>query len=368
MKQALLTLLKEQIDKYPTMQIQDCVKLLYQKILGSEHMAMSVDSCYEMLISEKAKIGTDVTFPAYEDLGDNTCRFNLLPISGDSDTLHTVTKLFIKSIKTLSENITGKRKDFEESLSLLLDLVKEGKLPFSYTDVENFLKKYIEESCPAVHHSQVYRDAYHPAYRLIRTDFAKYFSVFASIDKLLQTKSHVVIAIDGKCGSGKSTLADILSEVYSANIVHMDDFYLPSYLRTKERLSEPGGNIHYERFSSQVLTALFELKKNGLNTDYEFKDYQYQIFDCHTMNYKKESAVIANHPLTIVEGSYSMRPEFRDVYDLKVFLDISPDLQRKRLLARNGAEAYKNFESKWIPMELKYFESCQVKKCCDLVY
>ena len=32
----------------------------------------------------------------------------------------------------------------------------------------------------------------------------------------------------------------------------MDDFFLPMELRTAERLEEPGGNVHYERFSAEV--------------------------------------------------------------------------------------------------------------------
>ena len=368
MEEELIILLKEQLRKYPAMHLQDCVKLLYQRFLGSEHMVMSEESCYEMLVSEKEKIGTDVSFPAYEELGENSCRFNLLPLSGDSGTLHTLTNLFIKSTKTLSENIPHQRKIFEASLTMLLNLVNEGQLPFDYDESRKFLQQYIEAGYPAVHHSQIYRDTYHPAYRLMRTGFARYFSLFATIDKLLKSKPHVVIAIDGKCGGGKSTLASILTEVYSANLIHMDDFYLPAELRTPDRLGEIGGNIHYECFTSQVIPALSELKNCNNDTAGSFKDYMYQLFDCHVMNYKNKLATISDLPLTIVEGSYSLRPEFRNAYDLKIFLDISPETQKKRLLARNGEEAYKNFESKWIPMELKYFEGYQVKNCCDLIY
>ena len=36
----------------------------------------------------------------------------------------------------------------------------------------------------------------------------------------------------------------------------MDDFFLPPALRTPERRSEPGGNVHYERFLTEVLPNL----------------------------------------------------------------------------------------------------------------
>lgn len=320
-----------------------------------------------MLVSEKEKVGTVTSFPAYEELGNISCRFNLLPLSEDSDTLQTLTNLFLKSMETLSSDIPKKRADFQKTIIMLLDWIEEGLLPFNYSEAKEFLSQYINSGYPPIHHSQIYRDTYQPAYRLMRTDFARYFSLFATIDKLLKAKPRVVIAIDGKCGAGKSTLASLLTEVYSANLIHMDDFYLPANLRTPERLKELGGNIHYERFTSQVIPALTELKNSSNDTIHIFKDYMYQIFDCHIMNYKNTLATITDCPLTIVEGSYSLRPEFRNSYDLKIFLDISPELQKKRLLARNGAEAYKNFESKWIPMELKYFDGYQISSYCDLI-
>ena len=42
--------------------------------------------------------------------------------------------------------------------------------------------------------------------------------------------------------------------------------------------------------------------------------------------------------------------------------------QKERLLARNGAEAYKNFELKWIPMELRYFEGYHIADISDYIY
>ena len=58
------------------------------------------------------------------------------------------------------------------------------------------------------------------------------------------------VAIEGPCGSGKSTLANHLLEIFGdqANLIHMDDFFLPLELRTTDRLAEPGGNIDYVRF------------------------------------------------------------------------------------------------------------------------
>lgn len=375
MEEDLLHLLQTQLNKYPAIQLQDCIKLLYQRILGSEHMFMEPDRCYRLLLEEKKQIGTAPVFPPYENLGGNTCRFHLLPLSGEVFTsqeiqtsleefseLHTLCTLFLKSMPVLSEHSDAKKEYFETALDRLLQWIQDGLLPFHPMESEQFIMLYRKKGCPAIHHSQSFRNAYHPAYRLLRTDYAFYFSLFSRLDRLLTEKKHVVLGIDGKCGAGKSTLASLLATVYSCNIIHMDDFYLPVELRTKERLGEPGGNIHYERFSAQVLPSLLSLKQDRPLS----KDASYQIFDCRRMNYQDFCPSVTEQPLTIVEGSYSLHPEFREAYDLKVFLDIPETMQKERLLARNGKEAFHNFESKWIPMELQYFEAFQVAKNCDL--
>lgn len=279
-------------------------------------------------------------------------------------TLHTLSRLFLESMKTLSANPKEQQEAFEASLEKLEGWIQKGLLPFPLSESVTFLDLYRKKGCPSIHHSQIYRASYHPAYRLLRTDFAHYFSLFAALDRLLSGKAHVVLAIDGKCGAGKTTLASLLADLYPCDVVHMDDFFLPAKLRTPGRLQEAGGNLHYERFKEQVLPALTALKEER---NFPFPA-DYQVFNCHTMAFKPRNASLTAQPLTIVEGSYSMRPEFQAAYDLKVFLDISPKTQKERLLSRGGEEVFHTFEEKWIPMEQRYFDAFEVAQTCDLFF
>jgi hypothetical protein len=69
--------------------------------------------------------------------------------------------------------------------------------------------------------------------------------------------------------------------------------------------------------------------------------------------------------LVVAEGSYAMHPAFAEWTDLSVFLDVSPDEQRRRILRRNG-EAAETFFSRWIPLEEAYIAATDPISRCDL--
>lgn len=176
----------------------------------------------------------------------------------------------------------------------------------------------------------------------------------------------IVIAIDGFCGSGKTTLANWLQHYLeknsiSCNVISMDDFFLPLELRTKERLEQPGGNIHYERFLNQVLLPLKQLNEDCIS------HFSYYPFECSHMGFSSSPTIIHKKMVTIIEGVYCMRPEFRSFYDYTIFMTISEELQKERIMARNGSVMFHKFESTWIPMEHLYFDYYKIPNCCNQV-
>jgi uridine kinase len=176
-----------------------------------------------------------------------------------------------------------------------------------------------------------------------------------SIDEALKQKQRVIMALDGRCAAGKTTLAKKLSKKYAAAVIHMDDFFLPAALRRPERFQELGGNVHYERFLSEVALRLM----GG-------RPFKYRAFDCGRMDYG-DWVFVPDAKLIIVEGAYSLRADFMELYNIKVFMDIEPDEQRRRIIARNGEAAYAVFAERWIPLEEKYINETGVLERCDIV-
>ena len=174
------------------------------------------------------------------------------------------------------------------------------------------------------------------------------------IDALLSTGKQIVVAIDGNCTAGKTTLATILEKEYDCNVFHMDDFFLQNHQRTEQRLAEAGGNVDYERFFQEVLLPL----QRG-------EAVSFHPFDCQTRQLKA-AVTMPRKRLNIIEGTYSCHPHFGKVYDLTVFLTVSPETQRKRIMER-PAFLHRSFFDLWIPMEHTYFDTFSVAQGCDIL-
>ena len=198
------------------------------------------------------------------------------------------------------------------------------------------------------------RSNYFPAEEVSQQDFAVFEPLLSQIDRLLQT-GPVTMAIEGGSAGGKTTLSRILESLYDTTVFHMDDFFLRPEQRTPQRFAQPGGNIDWERFLAEVLTPLKE-----------HAPIEYKAFDCSSFTLKPP-VVLTPSDLNIIEGAYSMHPELAGYYDLSVFLDISPDLQARRIRKRNLPALAERYFNEWIPMEHLYFEKLDVKKRCDIV-
>ncbi len=344
---------REQASIHPSMQPQDAVKLCYQAAFGGEHILsdLAVAERYFNAEFDGLKPAEGVL---YERISKDICRVNMAAWKKRGLPSLWLFRLFCLS----SEMQKGSEEDFEANLLSVSSCL--DALSFREADWQAFLTLYREKGGGAVHHSEMYREKEHPAYRLMRYELLSLLPLLEKVQKILTEKGNdapFVLAIDGRAGAGKSTLASRLARVLSpASLVYMDDFFLPPALRTPERLQEKGGNLHYERFSQEVLPFLKEKEA-----------FSYRIFDCSVMELCGERKVDAA-PIRIVEGSYSSHPHFSDYADLRLFVDVAPDEQIRRILARNGDKMAELFKTRWIPMEEAYFNAFEIRGKADLVF
>ncbi len=334
---------------HPAMEVQDMVKLCYQGAWGPAHLLTSLDQAEKYFQREysAAPVGSG---ELCEAISDRYCRINLGAWKKMELPPQWLFNLFAASAG-----------DNDRDSSLLLEyletaerLVMEGKTPLKPGQWKRYLADYRASGMPAVHHSSGYRQAEQPSYRLVSCQAARLIPVLLKLREIMDDRSMYIVAIDGRAASGKSTSAELLKAALQGQVIHMDDFFLPKELRTDERLAQPGGNIHYERFAAQVLQSIGQPG-----------ELTYDKFDCGIMDYVGQVTVPASR-FIIVEGAYSCHPCFGDYADLTVFSDVTEDEQARRIISRNGEKMAEMFKNRWIPMEEKYFSAFDIINRADV--
>lgn len=168
------------------------------------------------------------------------------------------------------------------------------------------------------------------------------------INKKLENKDHIVIAIDGMAASGKTTLANLLGAYYDLNIIHVDDFYYP-----KNKINiRNDGNINYPRLKK----VIHRLSNNNLS---------YYTFNCKKQKFDKLIRIFKKR-ITIVEGSYSLNPILGIYFDLSIFLTIDKNEQFERIKKRNKIN-FEEFINKWVTYENHYFEYYKIIDSADIM-
>lgn len=344
-------ILEQHLKSYPKMSAPDGVKLLYQHSFGAKHLIEDEKMLIGQLMAERDSAPEESNSPdVFENIGNSRLRVHLNSMS-DAE-IRALAKAFLKGMKP--EICDYERKIFNNGLDYLETVFPEENA---------FFEDYRGKGCPPVRHSQTFRDEYHPAYRVIEESWANIITAVSMIDKLIQGRlsqckpqnRSFVVLLEGRCASGKTTLSELLGEIYDAPVIHADDFFLPFERKTAERMAEPGGNIDYERFREEITDSL-----SGGET------VKFRKFSCSTGTLG-EYITLPESEIYIVEGAYSLHPYYGWNPDIKIFVDIDPELQKERILKRNGEEMLKRFESMWIPMEEKYFETFNMESKADIV-
>lgn len=368
-------IVKQQIKTHPATELQDLIKLCYQGCYGPSHNLEDKEKAYRYFMEEYNKTEPKDGMIA-EHISEEYVRINFAPYKMANLPPRWLFEMF--RMTTLRKAPGG----FEECLEVIGDMIAGGDLPFSQEEWTIICEEHKRAGRPAVHHTEAYREKEDPHYRVVETDYEKMIPILLCMNQKqsegkrqttfkYETDAQgeliaipmegkqaqpLVLAIEGRAASGKTTMAKDLATIVGAPIVEMDHFFVPKSLQKPRRLQQPGGNIHYERFLEEVIPFIKE--------DVPF---EYTIYDCHVGGPVGKKLIEASE-WRIVEGVYSLHPNFGDYADVKVFVDVGPEEQMRRIRQRNGLEMAKIFREKWIPMEEAYFHVNSIEKQVDCIY
>lgn len=142
------------------------------------------------------------------------------------------------------------------------------------------------------------------------------------------TRPLVLVGIGGRGAAGKTTLAGAIP---GAQAVPTDAFW-------------DGESFDLARLRREVLEPLLARRPA-----------RYAAFDWAARAPAGERRV-EPHGVVVIEGVCALHRMFRDVYDVRVWVEAPPDVRLARGIARDGEAARAEWVERWMPSEDRYVE------------
>lgn len=155
--------LRRHASKYPMMQPKDAVKLIYQNVFGGGHLIKNPEKCLSALQREYENTPQEPHAPLLESIGNGLVRVMLNAIDSSNYSIQQLADDFIRSSEDHKGNLNG----FLIKLDILRKVTDSGAFNFTSEELEAYLEEYKKAGYPMVSHSEQYRKAYRPAYRIV---------------------------------------------------------------------------------------------------------------------------------------------------------------------------------------------------------
>jgi hypothetical protein len=156
-------LVEWQKDTRPAMRARDAYKLLYQGVFGVGHIMGP--GAWEYLQREASNL----------NMAEQPSEPLMEPVSVDGQVVRVNLRPFLRENQPLSKlmeamrlsNIDGDAAEFLEIWGAFAKLPWSLELGFEREDIEAISRSLNSTNPQPMHHTHEYRDAYHPAYRVV---------------------------------------------------------------------------------------------------------------------------------------------------------------------------------------------------------
>lgn len=329
---------------YPEMEAQDYVKLAFQSEFGCGHLLSDREAALTYLRDEMDAVKSDALEPFTVTVGGGFARLNLAAVK------RFLSPELVYSMFEKSASPVGSKEGFARKISLMRRASLLGIIPCNGDAIARAAEE-LGDGIPS--HSARYKRLYGASYRLVTDTYAVLVPAVCLIADALAKAGRITVGIDGRAASGKTTAATLLADLFDTTLIHADDYFLPYECKTERRLAEPGGNIDAERLEAEVLSHR------------EDDTVTHARFDC-VRQCLQPSITERRREVLMVEGVYTLRPDWISRYDVKLFFDIDKETQYLRLREREEEAVLQRYLEEWLPLEERYFSELSPMLNADL--
>ena len=161
----IVPVLMDHYKRYPLLKIQDIYKLIYQAAMGPEHLIPDKDAAHKKLCAELENITEFYAQPLFENIDptEQLVRVNLNSFKQGQGDPEKLFEAFYQTSITFLPKVDLIKIYIQQAIHL-----SENKIwPFEIDVIKSFFHLKGSQNFPAVHHSDIYRKTYCPAYRLV---------------------------------------------------------------------------------------------------------------------------------------------------------------------------------------------------------
>lgn len=161
-------LLGQHVERYPQMQLADIYKLLHQAAMGAGHAITDAGEARRALRAECEALEPAATEPLIDPISPDgrLARVHLRACLHAGRDLDALADAFLGT-PAACPPAPDKLAKF---CACLGDLATAGGIPFRREEVDLYFDAIRTQGYPTVRHSQAYRSAYRPAYRVVAVE------------------------------------------------------------------------------------------------------------------------------------------------------------------------------------------------------
>jgi hypothetical protein len=161
-------LLGQHLQRYPKMELADIYKLLHQAAMGPGHAVHDAAAARALLVTEAARLAPGPADPMLDVISPDgrLARIHLRSYLAAGHDLARLADAFIATAGT----VAGSQDKLAKFCGCLGDLADAGGIPFPREQVAAFFDPIVAQGYPIIRHSEPYRAAYRPAYRVVAID------------------------------------------------------------------------------------------------------------------------------------------------------------------------------------------------------
>ena len=187
-------------------------------------------------------------------------------------------------------------------------------------------------------------------------------------DDLKHLSRPCIAGINGVDTSGKSFFAEelrrfLVFQGFDVLLLHLDDFHNPRSIRNQDE--SPEGYLRYAFDRNKLQALLSEIAAGPV-------DRTETVLDLDADSFTKDIHVkTTSDTIVLVEGVLLYRPPLQDVFDYRIFLDVTFDevlrRARQRDVPKYGEAFLDRYIRRYIPAQKLYLDTFRPRERCDLL-